>query len=79
MLSNFINRGKGGHEVTREILFANILILITKFIVCGFICTCSYKGLGDNDVKIRMRCFSSQVLFKALYELSKRLIVVACS
>ena len=37
--------------MTREIFFANILILITKFIVCGFVCTCSYKGLEDNDSK----------------------------
>lgn len=51
MLSNFINWGKEEHEVTREIFFANILILITKFIVCGFICICSYEALEDNESK----------------------------
>lgn len=42
--------------MTREIFFANILILIMKFIACGFTCICSYKGLED-EVKIRMCCF----------------------
>lgn len=51
VLSNFINWGKEGHEVTREIFFANILILIIKFIMCGFIYICSYKDLEDDESK----------------------------
>lgn len=39
----------------------------------AFVVTKPWKTM---KVKIRMHCFPSQVLFKALYELSKRLIVV---
>lgn len=31
--------------------FANILILITKFIVCGFIRICSYEAMQEDESK----------------------------
>lgn len=37
--------------MTREIFFVNILILITKFIVCVFLCICSYEALEDDESK----------------------------
>lgn len=50
------------HEVTREMFFANILILITKFICVALCAFVAIKPRKSMKVKIRMYCFSTQVI-----------------
>lgn len=61
VLSNFINWGGG------NILFANIFILIAKFIACCFVTI--WKHVIGKAMKVKMDFFFLlEVLFKTLYD-----------
>lgn len=61
VLSNFINWGVG------NVLFANVFILVAKFIACCFVSILKRRDGEGNESKKWNMFFLSEVLLKTLY------------